>query len=128
MMDKFNVGDQTSDLFATLGNNPKDVQSYFVYTYHFLDDRSFIPRASEKLRYYSDGYTYISEVEELFKNHGWDGDGEIGLIWLPPFVGLEVEDTYGILCFHVKQTDNGTSWIASPAPLQFKSHSLNLEE
>jgi hypothetical protein len=68
----------------------------------------------------------LDAVSALFKENGWEGDGNIGLIWLPPFVGVGGEDTYGSHIWHVKQGNNGTSWLASEYRLPFKSESLQL--
>jgi hypothetical protein len=47
----------------------------------------------------------IHEVTKLFKRSGWEGDGEIKIIWLPPFVGTkDTEDTWGTFLWHVKQS------------------------
>lgn len=109
------------NMLASLGESPEEVRDFEVYSYHFIDDKTFIPAAREILKNYPEGYKYIVEAENLFKNHGWEGDGELGLIWFPPFIGVGVEDTYGIVCFHVKQSNNGTSWLASPEWLPFES-------
>jgi len=47
---------------------------------------------------------------------GWEGDGDFGLIWLPPFM-LDW-DTYGLMLWHVKQQNDGTSWICSDRPFE----------
>ncbi|WP_218585350.1 hypothetical protein, partial [Pseudomonas sp. FSL R10-0071] len=66
-------------------------------------------------------YALIEEAEKLLKRHGWEGDGTLELLWLPPFIGVGVEDTYGVVCFHVKQSNNGTSWFASKYALPFET-------
>ena len=109
------------NILASLGETPEEVREFHVYTYHFIDDGKFIPRAKEVLASYPNGNKYIKEAEVLLKNHGWEGDGDMGLIWFPPFIGVGVEDTYGFVCFHVKQSNNGTSWLASPEQLPFES-------
>ncbi len=43
------------------------------------------------------------------------------VLWLPPFIGVGVEDTYGVVCFHVKQSNNGTLWFASKYALPFET-------
>lgn len=93
----------------------------FVYSYHFIDDRLFFLNARETLGGFPDGYAIIDEAEKLLKRHGWEGDGTLELLWLPPFMGVGVEDTYGVVCFHVKQSNNGTSWFASKYALPFES-------
>ncbi len=51
------------------------------------------------------------KVARLFRQAGWEGDGRIGLIWIPPFV-IKNSDTWGELVWHVKQRNNGSSFIA----------------
>ncbi|MFY1030338.1 hypothetical protein [Pseudomonas asiatica] len=96
-----------------------------MYSYHFIDDRLFFLNARETLGEFPDGYAIINEAEKLLKQHGWDGDGVLELLWFPPFIGVGVEDTYGVVCFHVKQSNNGTSWFASRFELPFESLELH---
>lgn len=109
------------NMLASLGETPEDVRDFFVYSYHFIDDRLFFLNARETLSEFPDGYAIIHEAEKLLKTHGWEGDGTLELLWLPPFMGVGVEDTYGVVCFHVKQSNNGTSWFASKYALPFES-------
>lgn len=109
------------NMLASLGETPEDVRDFFVYSYHFIDDRLFFLNARETLGEFPDGYAIVREAEMLLKRHGWEGDGTLELLWLPPFMGVGVEDTYGVVCFHVKQSNNGTSWFASKYALPLES-------
>lgn len=40
-------------------------------------------------------------------------------MWFPPFVGVGPHNNYGSFVFHVKQIEDGISWIASPYVLPF---------
>jgi len=98
------------------------IKTFHVYTYTFLDDLSFIKSPFEYFQY-EDRYRVedaIRLVGDRFKEFGWEGDGEIGIIWLPPFVNVGIEDTYGTYIWHVKQLNNGISFLASDIPLDFK--------
>lgn len=97
------------------------IGSMTVYEYTFLDDLEFIRPIEEYLQYLSEAEKerYIGALKTLFLNHGWEGDGELGVIWLPPFIGIGVEDTHGHYIFHVKQNNNGISWLASTEHLLF---------
>ena len=64
--------------------------------------------------------TRVAAVKQRFLQEGWEGDGEIGLIWIPPFVDIGLEDTHGTYVWHVKQQNNGISWLLSPVKLGFK--------
>jgi hypothetical protein len=102
--------------------HPDDVRRLSVYQYHFLDDLSFVRKPEEVFdeSKQSDLDAYIDKVRQHFKDAGWEGDGKIGIIWLPPFVDAGgVEDTWGTYIWHVKQSNNGTSWLASDAALDF---------
>ena len=101
---------------------PDDVRRLSVYQYHFLDDLSFVRKPEEVFdeSKQTDLDAYIDRVRQHFKDAGWEGDGKIGIIWLPPFVDAGgVEDTWGTYIWHVKQSNNGTSWLASGAALNF---------
>jgi hypothetical protein len=102
--------------------NQTSIKSYHIYAYTFLDDLSYIKDPYDQFvdeeRYEIDDA--IRLVGERFKEYGWEGDGRIGVIWLPPFVDIGVEDTWGTYIWHVKQSNNGVSFLASDVPLNFK--------
>lgn len=102
----------------------KNAVHLYVYQYHFLDDLSFVKDPREADVFAEKDNESLTEmlaaVRECFLCAGWEGDGEIGVIWLPPFVDVGIEDTWGNYIWHVKQSNNGTSWLASRAPLDFR--------
>jgi len=53
----------------------------------------------------------IEKIKESFKKDGWEGDGKINMIWIPPFL-YKHHDTYGFYIYHVKQLNNGISFLA----------------
>lgn len=56
------------------------------------------------------------ELSALFRRAGWEGDGEINCIFIAPcFSGRD--DGYCDVVYHVKQSNNGTSWLAIPKDL-----------
>lgn len=98
------------------------IDTYHVYTYTFLDDLSYIKSPFEHFQY-EEQYRIedaIRLVGGRFKEFGWETDGAIGLIWLPPFVDVGTQDTYGTYIWHVKQMNDGISFLASEVPLDFK--------
>lgn len=103
------------------GLRPSDVKAVpnmTVCRYHFLDDLSFIRRPQDVFDMpAADLAKYIEAVERRFQEAGWEGDGTIGIIWLPPFVGVGIEDTWGSYLWHVKQSNNGTSWLGGDSDL-----------
>lgn len=99
--------------------DPAVVADFHVYSYHFFDDLAFF---SDPGRLFGEFKTFpelMRKVGKRLRDAGWEGDGKIGLLWLPPFLDAGVEDTYGVCVWHVKQKNNGTSWLASPVPLPF---------
>lgn len=100
----------------------KDVSQLRVYSYQFLDDLSFIHKPSDVPIFYDmkpgELDQFVDAVRRLFLAAGWEGDGDLGILWLPPFVDVGIEDTWGTYVWHVKQSNNGTSWLASSAPLR----------
>jgi hypothetical protein len=111
-------------------NDDENIKNYFVYEYHFLDDLSAVLRPIEVYSWFGITDTKenkkkidktVKEVRELFLRNGWEGDGQIGVIWVPPFIDIGFdEDTWGSYLWHVKQSNNGTSFFASPIPLKLK--------
>ncbi len=98
------------------------IKSYHIYTYTFLDDLSCIKDPYDYFKY-EEKYKIddaIRLIGERFKEYGWEGDGSIGIIWLPPFVDIGIEDTWGTYIWHVKQNNNGISFLASDTPLDFE--------
>src|SRR5208337_3016374 len=120
---RFNtVGLEPGVATRMLIGHPDDVRRLSVYQYHFLDDLSFVRKPEEVFdeSKQADLDAYIDGVRQHLKDAGWEGDGKIGIIWLPPFVDAGgVEDTWGTYIWHVKQSNNGTSWLASDAALDF---------
>ncbi len=106
-----------------------EFDKWHVYSYCFLDDLSFIQVPSTINEQWKNnspfsGINNLDDVLELVKKRfieeGWEGDGEIGLIWIPPFVDIGFEDTHGTYIWHVKQYNNGISWLLSPIKLDFQ--------
>ena len=92
-----------------------NIETLKVYQYTFLDDLSFIKDPNDldddiKNNFIKD----IEKVKNKFLDAGWEGDGKIGIIWIPPFIDLGVEDTWGSYVWHVKQRNNGISFLLMP--------------
>ncbi len=99
--------------------DPQVVSEFHAYSYHFLDDLSFMSEPAFHLDVFTTYNVLIDQIKKRFRQVGWEGDGNIKLFWLPPFVGAGVDDTQGVCVWHVKQSNNGTSWLLSPVPLPF---------
>ena len=44
-------------------------------------------------------------------------DGKINILWIPPFLDESEDPSYGSIVWHVKQKNNGISWLAVPKVL-----------
>ena len=99
------------------------LREFHVYGYEWIDNLhfarppgEFLPLPEEQLE------RYLTIARERFKAAGWHGDGEVGLMWLPPFVfplGLRIHPN-GVIVWHVKQEEDGVSWLLSPIELPFE--------
>lgn len=104
---------------------------YLVFQYHHIDDlRCMRPlRIFFEERYYDEQPTerYIDlltqeleiQLAKKFSDYGWEGDGDIGCIFIPPCFVIN-SDTWCDVVFHVKQYNNGTSFLAIPEWLKFE--------
>lgn len=94
--------------------------NYYTYQYHFIDDFEGIFPISKNLLSHYNGPKLVKSVEAKLLDAGWEGDGTLRLIWLPPFLSATLNNSYyGVYVWHVKQSNNGTSWLASRVPLDF---------
>ena len=98
---------------------PSGVEHWHLYAYEYLDDLHFMPAARETLRDWEHADETLKAIGERFREMGWEGDGELQILWLPPFAGAGPQDTFGCYAIHVKQVEDGISWIASPYLLPF---------
>ncbi len=90
----------------------QEINQLVVKTYTFMDnlDARFDPY---------DVYKNTNELDKiinLIKNKfiaaGWEGDGDIKLIWIPCFLDQTLDELYGEYVWHVKQDNNGISFLA----------------
>ncbi len=101
---------------------PETLRTFRVSAYEWIDNLNFTLRPEECLDNASE---YVSIAKELFLEAGWDGDGEVELMWIPSFMLSEGADYYttdGITLWHVKQLEDGTSWLLSPIQLPFERY------
>jgi hypothetical protein len=98
--------------------------THYVVNFHHIDDYRCLRPLSEavsephfeapdpaELKAQEDALR--AELAEFFSEAGWEGDGEINCIFMPPcFIGGE--DGWCVPVYHVKQNNNGTSWLAIP--------------
>jgi hypothetical protein len=100
--------------------DPEMLHSFSSHILRYIDNLHFLADPSEFINGNTEPYTKIAE--ERFLANGWEGDGTIQLLWLPSFVfpgelGISPE---GVVLWHVKQEEDGVSFILSPIELPFE--------
>jgi hypothetical protein len=95
--------------------------SFEVYSYEWIDNLHFLLPPSQVIVDENRRAGLEDEVRRRFLEEGWEGSGNLSLLWLPPFVfPFEAKvPTEGVLVWHVKQHEDGISWLLSPVPLPF---------
>lgn len=96
----------------------EEVKKYHIYEYQHVDELGFLINPKDVISDKDLLMQSVNVVKNLFRDKGWEGDGEIRLIWLPPFLHDRLYPA-GDLVWHVKQRNNGTSFIASKYDLRF---------
>jgi hypothetical protein len=109
----------TPDFWEERFGTPDCARNYHYYAYEYLDDLNFMPPAHEVFGEWSHAARLLEAVGAKLKTLGWEGDGEFQLLWVPPFAGAGEHDFFGAYALHVKQENDGISWIACPVPLPF---------
>jgi len=119
---------ESIDPFVQRYGSPDSVKKFFVYSYHYIDFHDYTKPAQEILEHWSRGEDFISALKDLWLKHGWDGDGVVTSIWLPPFLVEDLNDEVGLIVWHVKQLEDGTSWLASDKAIpQMERHRVLAE-
>lgn len=100
---------------------PEKLNDFEVMMYEWVDNLHFTLNPKDCIE---NANAYISIVKQRFLEAGWEGDGEIELMWIPPFIldwmpkiMLEHQKkwrTEGIVIWHVKQIEDGLSWLLYP--------------
>ncbi|OIN57389.1 hypothetical protein [Arsenicibacter rosenii] len=101
--------------------SPDKLQAFEVIMYEWIDNLNFTIDPKECI---DNAGEYIAVVKGTFLEAGWDGDGEVELMWIPPFMfkGMRTpEFTMGVTIWHVKQRDDGLSWLLTPIELPCQS-------
>jgi hypothetical protein len=92
----------------------------YVYEYYYVDEYKGLLDPIEVYGNSEDTLKTIEAVKKEFLRNGWEGDGEIKLIWIPSFVDGFHDENYGEFVWFVKQDNNGTSFIGSSHELVFE--------
>ena len=119
---------ESIDPFIQRFGSPDSVKNFFVYSYNYIDFHDYTKSAHEVLESWSRREDFISALKELWLAHGWAGDGVVTTIWLPPFLIEDLSDEVGHIIWHVKQLNQGTSWLASDKVISQIEHHRVLPE
>lgn len=92
----------------------------YVYEYYYVDEYNGLLDPIKVYGNTEDTLNTIEAVKKEFLRYGWEGDGEIKLIWIPSFVDGFHDENYGEFVWFVKQDNNGTSFIGSSHELVFE--------
>ena len=96
---------------------PEALDSFELILYEWIDNLNFTLDPKD---YLDNADAYIQKAKERFLHAGWHGDGAITLMWIPPFMfqgAGTTEVTNGVILWHVKQQEDGISWLLSPVRL-----------
>ena len=102
------------DKSKIINYGPEELRTFELISYEWIDNLCFTVSPKECL---SNSDEYVQIAKEIFLEAGWYGDGEIELMWIPPFAfagNMSRDATEGITVWHVKQKEDGISWILHP--------------
>lgn len=113
---------QSFDKRLLIDYAPSALYRFHVHRFEWIDNLQFVLPPKQ---FVTKADLYIAVVKERFLEAGWEGEGDIGILWLPPFVfPLQLKvPTKGVAVWHVKQVEDGTSWLLSPIELPFEEFS-----
>ena len=111
----------TIPLEKVVSYGAQELRSFHVYGFEWIDNLHFLGNPQTFLGERAEAY--ITVAKERFKEAGWAGDGEVCLLWLPPFVftiALKIPPE-GVVLWHVKSAaQDGLSYLLSPLKLPFE--------
>ena len=100
------------------------LKEFGIMSYECIDNLHFTLNPKECVE---NADEYISIAKQRFLEERWEGDGDIELMWLPPFILMWMPpsmlkqqkqwSTKGIIVWHVKQIEDGISWLLYPKGL-----------
>jgi hypothetical protein len=93
--------------------------------YEYIDNLHFIVDIENII---GNWHPYKEIARNVFKAANWKGDGNIGLLWIPPFALASIVKNVdcfsklndfekGLAVWYVKQDEDGDSFILSPIEL-----------
>ncbi len=90
---------------------PEIMMTLEEFTDHF-DDPDYFPLVTkERVK------EEVVIAKELFTNAGWEGDGTMRIMWIPPFIKGGTSDTWGDFAYFIKQSNNGICYVCTHHPI-----------
>ncbi|MBD2768093.1 hypothetical protein IC235_09345 [Hymenobacter sp. BT664] len=96
---------------------PEKLKAFKLMAYEWIDNLNFTLSPKQCIE---NADEYVAIAKQRFLEDGWHGDGEVELMWVPPFMlneDKQTEFTKGVVIWHVKQIEDGISWILYPKEL-----------
>lgn len=112
----------TIELEEIIDYPPAKLREFHAYGYEYIDNRQFALTPEAVLGSSEKALPYIEEAKRLFREMDWPGDGEVELLWIPPFAFPYASRVapVGVAVWHVKQHEDGISYLLSPIALPFE--------
>lgn len=96
---------------------PEAMRDFYAYGYEYIDNNQFALKPELVLGSEAKAAPYIDQAKSSFLEIGWAGDGDVELLWIP--LALRVPSV-GVAVWHVKQSEDGISYLLSPIELPFE--------
>lgn len=94
-----------------------ELYEFEIMAYEWIDNLNFTLRPEDCIK---NADKYISIARTRFLESGWNGEGNIELMWIPPFMlkqDMQFSNTKGVVVWHVKQEEDGISWLLYPVDI-----------
>lgn len=116
----------TKDLSELVTYSESAISGFHLYGYEWIDNLHFLLPPSRVIADSRRCEAIEAAVRQRFSAEGgWEGTGKLSLLWLPPFVfplDLRIPPE-GVVVWHVKQHEDGLSFLLSPIQLPFEEFS-----
>ena len=113
----------SKDLSELVTYSEDAVSGFHLYGYEWIDNLHFLLPPSRVIADARRRDALEIAVRHRFSAEGeWEGTGRLSLLWLPPFV-FPISTSVppeGVIVWHVKQHEDGLSFLLSPIPLPFE--------
>ena len=113
------------------------ILGFHCYIYEWIDELKFLKRPADLTDSWLE---YETTARAVFKKNHWEGDGDVAVMWIPPFaiaaIAKSGPDEFmrlfpndwskGLMLWHVKQIEDGLSFVLSPIHLNIPDFGLSL--